>query len=267
MRHRPLIAMLVGYRQAKRLYSTSERMAVKIAIVGGGISGSCAASVLATDMDVTVFDQGRRGPGGRASHRSVRVSDSSIIEDESHYFCAESTYEFDHGCQFFRADSEEMKSTVSMWCERGWVSPWKGSFGFLPAENSDAYDFFGIASNSNPVYIAVGGMHQLPRHLLQSSCALVERGTRVCQITRKDDKWELFGVTGYQAFHDTTDALTDISSLGTFDAVLLTDISSASESWHRASAGVPEALLPKLPRKARMPLFSCMVALEKVRVM
>ena len=259
------MALFLGYRHAKGLsYSASSRMAAKVAIVGGGISGSCAAATLASDVQVTVFDQGRRGPGGRASHRSVRASDNSIMDDDSQLSAEESVYEFDHGCQFFRADSEEMKFIVDKWREQGWVSPWKGSFGFLPAESSDAYDFFGIASNSNPVYTAVGGMHQLPRRLLESSNAVLAKGTRVCQVKRKDEKWELFGVTGNQAFHDTHDEATDISSLGIFDGVLLTDISSASSSWHRASAGIPDSLLHKLPKKVRMPLFSCMLALEKV---
>ncbi|GAX09530.1 uncharacterized protein FisN_16Lh223 [Fistulifera solaris] len=264
-RHASLIVMLFGYRHARALVSDSSRMAAKIAIVGGGISGSCAAAALASEAEVTVFDQGRRGPGGRASHRSVRASDKQIIEDDvslSHN--TKSTYEFDHGCQFFRADSEEMKRIVSQWRERVWVAPWEGSFGFLPAGKSDAFDFFGIASESSPVYIALGGMHQLPRRLLQSSRAAVEKGTRVCQIKRKDNQWELFGATGNQAYHDTNEATTDLASLGVYDAVVLTDISSASGDWHRASAGIPDELFQHLPKKVRMPLFSCMIAFEKV---
>ncbi|GAX29342.1 hypothetical protein FisN_16Hh223 [Fistulifera solaris] len=270
MRHRyaSWMVMLFGYRHARALFSeSSSRMAAKIAIVGGGISGCCAAAALASAAEVTVFDQGRRGPGGRASHRSVRASDKQIIEDDTSLLRnaeSSSTYEFDHGCQFFRADSEEMKRIVRQWCERGWVAPWKGAFGVLPADNSHAFDFFGIASKSSPVYIALGGMHQLPRHLLQSSRAVVEKGTRVCQIKRKDKQWELFGVTGNQAFHDTNEAATDLASLGVYDAVVLTDISSASGSWHRASAGIPDELLQQLPKKVRMPLFSCMIAFEKV---
>ncbi len=264
-RHASLIVMLFGYRNTRALFSQSSRMVAKIAIVGGGISGSCTAAALASEAEVTVFDQGRRGPCGRASHRSVRASDKQIIEDDvSLLHNAKSTYEFDHGCQFFRADSEEMKRIVSQWRERVWVAPWEGSFGFLPAGKSDAFDFFGIASESNPVYIALGGMHQLPRRLLQSSSALVEKGTRVCQIKRKDNQWELFGVTGNQAFHDTNEVATDLASLGVYDAVVLTDISSASGAWHRASAGIPDELLQQLPKKVRVPLFSCMIAFEKV---
>ena len=56
---------------------------MKIAIVGAGVTGSVVASELAkffvddnddgnsSNNQVVIFDQGRRGPGGRASHRSV----------------------------------------------------------------------------------------------------------------------------------------------------------------------------------------------------
>ena len=43
---------------------TSYKMPPKVAIVGGGISGAVAASCLGeAGYDVTVFDQGQRGPG------------------------------------------------------------------------------------------------------------------------------------------------------------------------------------------------------------
>ena len=55
-------------------------MQKKVAIVGGGVSGSCAANHLISlgsiecDIDVVVFDQGGRGPGGRSSHRRISRS-------------------------------------------------------------------------------------------------------------------------------------------------------------------------------------------------
>ena len=52
----------------------------RVAIIGGGVTGSCAANYLtslvgdSSDVDVVLFDQGGRGPGGRTSHRRVRRS-------------------------------------------------------------------------------------------------------------------------------------------------------------------------------------------------
>jgi NAD(P)-binding Rossmann-like domain len=50
----------------------------RVAIIGGGVTGSCAANHLQSllkdsiNVEIVLFDQGGRGPGGRASHRRVR---------------------------------------------------------------------------------------------------------------------------------------------------------------------------------------------------
>ena len=105
---------------------------MKIAVVGGGITGSVIASELASvlngdgdgdgdhekqkqGVEVVLFDQGRRGPGGRASHRSVAKKKPMTTETESsqemddvenHEFVVvpdddidESAFQFDHGCK------------------------------------------------------------------------------------------------------------------------------------------------------------------------
>ena len=104
-------------------------------MVGGGITGSLVASELARVLsgdgegvnsssnhhhhqgqrgEVLVFDQGRRGPGGRASHRSVGKkrrsptagpeTDGTVVGDEEFVVLPddtidESDFQFDHGCK------------------------------------------------------------------------------------------------------------------------------------------------------------------------
>ena len=150
----------------------------RIAIVGGGITGAVAASILASaGAEVVCFDQGRRGPGGRASHRSVRCADSSVLaDDELPASDSSESYEFDHGCQFTRADSPRMRELVGEWVDRGWVAPWGGRFGSVVDASSTAAvrptsDFFGLPSSKRPVYVGVGGMHQIPRAVLRASGA------------------------------------------------------------------------------------------------
>lgn len=250
-----------------------------VAIVGGGISGACAASELAkAGIPVTLYDQGRRGPGGRASHRSVRAKDQSLIlsEDEKAKEQGD-VLEFDHGCQFFRADSALMRDhLLPEWLEKGWAAPWKARIGCLSTDGTmkqssscDAInDFFGVPSKyDSPVYIGVGGMHRLVQQILANqppTTLQVHAGTRVCGVRRDatDTKWELLGMKGDAAYHDNTKNDPPIV-LGTADTVLFTDISSASDAWHRASAGIPSSLRKCLPEKLRMPLFSCMVALSR----
>ena len=242
-----------------------------VAIVGGGITGACAASALSASCDVTVFDQGRRGPGGRASHRRVSAPDGTVLPDDGTLPADDvSTFEFDHGCQFTRADDPGMSALVSEWCDRGWVERWSGPFGCVgEGEGGEGNgDFFGLPGSGAPVFVGVGGMYMLPRRVLAECSATVRGGERVADMTQGDDgKWELFGTAGEAAFHDTADAVASkvaAASLGSFDAVLLTDASSSFSGWHRASAGagVPDEVAARVRQRVRVPLFSAMIALD-----
>lgn len=240
----------------------------RIAIVGGGITAACAASRLsnlAPAAKITLFDQGRRGPGGRASHRAVVEAngDHTVLPDDPPIPSA--ALEFDHGCQFFRADTDEMKELAAAWCAAGYCQVWDGKFG--SAGEGAVADFFGLPSNEAPVYAGVGGMHLLPRRLL-NAChperVHVRRGVRVAGMDREaDGSWALLGVSGAAAFHDTADGVAQQAArevLGLFDMVVLTDVSSSFGGWHRASAGVPEAFAARVRDRVRVPMFSAMVA-------
>lgn len=273
----------------------------RIAVIGGGITGAVVATELVKatattqPQKVVLFDQGRRGPGGRASHRSVDPQTLSVLlpddEDDNNDNAAKiansakKTYEFDHGCQFFRADSPAMQSLVDEWIQKGWVAPWSsarwGRLGTAP-------DFFGLPGGNNNdnssdnnvvrstkagggVYAGVGGMHQVPRQLL-ASCpnVTVHRGTRVSQVTpREDGKWDIWGTSGMAAFHDTSEGEARAAApqiLDTVDVVVVTDVSASQETWHRASAGLPREFIQQLSTLAsrpRVPFFSCMVALKQ----
>ena len=204
-----------------------------------------------------------------------------------------------------------MKELAKNWVKQGWVAPWNARFGCLPSPSQDTEnpcDFFGVPSpesdsDKGQVYIGVGGMHLLPRKILESFKVIVHKGTRVSgvasrTIEKSDDNdtgenrlvWDITTTVGAAAFHDTKESVakselekakkeevdtpttTPSSSASTttrivvhrgFDAVVFTDISSSSDSWHRASAGIPSSFADKLPPKLRLPLFSCMIALEK----
>jgi len=243
-------------------------------VVGGGITGAVAAATLTkAGLTVTVFDQGRRGPGGRASHRRVSPSDERVLPDDA--APPGDALEFDHGCQFFRADDPRMKALVDEWCAAGWAAPWEGRFGrisgtapFAAVRDADidslAEDFFGLPGSTAPVYAGVGGMQRLPRAMLDASGATVLRGVRVKTLHPLEGRrWELLATSGEGAYHDTSAAVAAAAteaSLGTFDAVVLTDVSSSFEGWHRASAGLPADFAARVSGRVRLPLFSCMVA-------
>lgn len=153
------------------------------------------------------------------------------------------------------------------------VSEWKGNFASDDPEADPANEFFGLPSQP-PFFVGNDGMASIPKGVLSrlsSDQLTVSTGTRVSRMERDDttQTWKLFGTHGNLAYHDTAEKEVKHRSqdglLGEgFDAVVLTDVSSSFGSWHRASAGVPEAFANRVRQcvGARVPLFSAMVAFE-----
>lgn len=260
---------------------------VKVAIVGGGPAGTAFAHQLAKllaketktvgEVQIDLLDQGR-GLGGRSSHRFAKEEDGE--------------YEFDHGCQFFRADTQIMRTVVDELVQRGSVVEWKGNFVEAEAEiegsKQERADFFGMP-HQGPYYVGVNGMHSVPHSLASMAKEEGEKNgaasvnifpaTRVSKLIQAPNKkWRLEGVGGKAALHDTKESEakmaqhselktgSDSGDAETWDFVVLTDLSSTSfDSWHRASAGVPDSFAAAVRKKvgARVPLFTAMVALEK----
>ena len=235
----------------------------EVAIVGGGITGTVAATTLARLLPgarITLFDQGR-GLGGRALHR--RVDDGEVVAP-----WARSSMAFDHGCQFFQGGDAEFRDKIlDSWLKAGLAAEWQGKF-------AGAGDFFGIGRET--VYVGIGGMHTVTAGAAQMlecnhSNFVARRGVRVGAVARAGDRWALSGVGGEAAIHDSTLKSSDVeearaaAALGEFDAVIVTDASAAQESWHRASAGLPEAFLAMSKRvrdRVRVAMFTAIVAFE-----
>ena len=79
----------------------------RVAVIGAGISGLCAARTLADHgLPVIVFDKGR-GVGGRMSSRRV---DGHVS--------------FDHGAQYFTARDPRFRRYVDSWLQQGVVARW-----------------------------------------------------------------------------------------------------------------------------------------------
>jgi len=250
----------------EEVYNNNETTSYhRIAIIGGGITGACAASTLVEKLGenrvrVDVFDQGRSGVGGRSSHRNRTPSQN---------------LRWDHGCQFFRGDTPRFQKLVQSWMEEGIVEEWKGTF----TGEEGVVEFFGLPSQP-PFYVGVGGMDAIQKQVLSNdhnnddSPIRVYTGTRVSSLkqnTTTQNKWTLYGVDGTAAYHDSAESTarvaipTPIGRSHDYDAVIVTDLSSSFESWHRASAGLPDRFCQKVRQRAgsRTPLFSCMIAFER----
>jgi len=268
-----------------------------VAIIGGGITGATAAQTLAQyeNVNIHLFDQGRRGVGGRTSSRTVnsntsdKTNNNNTINADTNVNttndAAEPSMRWDHGCQFFRADTDQFKLLVKDWMTKGLVQEWKGNFMSSPSA-SPSRDFFGLPSLP-PFYVGADGMQSIPKgilhHILTQKQDTNEddghpqlnlfTGTRVAQLERDEEskRWKLFGTSGTSAFHDTPEKIVQQSNdkipLGAmegYDGIILTDVSSSFGKWHRASAGVPESFASKVRERvgSRVPLFTAMIAFE-----
>lgn len=243
---------------------------LNVAIIGGGITGAvCARELLKLSRGhakVTVFDQGR-GLGGRTSHRRVHDDGNYVLPT-----APDAAFAFDHGCQFFRADSGRFREELLQeWLTKSWAAQWTGEFGKLGCDEdrqSNA-DFFGFPQKP-PFYCGVGGMGALACALLADvaeSGATIRAGVRVAGTSRlASGRWLLSGTSGQAAFHDTAEeeaARVSPDALGEFDFVIVTDVSASMAGWHRASAGIPEELASQVRDRTRVCLFTALVAFEK----
>lgn len=240
-----------------KMIQTTTPKKCSIAIVGGGITGAAAAQILSKQQDINVhlFDQGQRGVGGRSSHRN------------------HTNMRWDHGCQFFRADTQRFKTLVDGLLAKDLVKEWKGNF---ISSDSCEFDFFGLPSLP-PYYVGSDGMQSVAKGILDQiggeSDLSLHTGTRVAELERDEanKKWKLFGASGTAAFHDTPEKTVQqlnkrvpLGELDGFDVVILTDLSSAFAKWHRASAGVPEQFAARVRERvgSRVPLFTTMIAFD-----
>jgi len=281
---------------------TTSPQCLKIAIIGGGITGSCAAHVIMnlaekecqdkkTSVEVHLFDQGRRGVGGRSSDRTHHYhSNNETCSDINGTSMTTNTMRWDHGCQFFRADTDRFKSLVKELLTEDIVKEWTGDFRKSSQSSSSGtckHDFFGMPSVP-PFYVGSNGMQSVSKGVLDRlirnqqdsdkdehpSKLSLFTGTRVAQLERdeKSKKWKLWGTAGEAAFHDTSEKRVQQLSNETkvlgepqgYDGIILTDVSSSFGKWHRASAGVPEPFACRVRERvgARVPLFTVMIAFQ-----
>jgi predicted NAD/FAD-dependent oxidoreductase len=139
--------------------------ALRIAVVGAGMSGLFAARALAdAGHEVAVFERGR-GAGGRMATRR---------QDE---------YAFDHGAQYFTLKDARFGRYVKSWVQDGVVKPWQATLG--KAKDGTVT----LLKDNVTRYVGVPSMSALPRHL--SSSLQVTYRTRVKAVEAVAGKWRL----------------------------------------------------------------------------
>ncbi|CAI9088082.1 OLC1v1022318C1 [Oldenlandia corymbosa var. corymbosa] len=158
--------------------------AIKVAVIGCGISGAVCASTLAKNgISVTVFDSGR-GPGGRMSQRR------EIAEDGRELL-------FDHGAPYFTVSNHEVLGLVQEWESSGIVAPWNEKFGSFDFSSKK---FLNLEEEEAPTqkYVGVPGMNSIC-HALSAEPGVTSRFAQsVARVEwlASEDSWSLTGING-----------------------------------------------------------------------
>lgn len=136
-------------------------------IVGGGISGLIAATLLQRHgLQVTVLDKGR-GIGGRLATRRI-----------NHDIFGEGI--FDYGAQFFTVRDPLFKKWVSAWKKENIVQKWSDNF---PGKNTDT------KKAGNEFYRGSANIRDIAKRLAAN--LNVRTSTRVTNVSWKGSQWHV----------------------------------------------------------------------------
>lgn len=138
---------------------------MRIAIIGAGLAGLTLASRLTNHHDVTVFEKAR-GPGGRMSTRRA------------------DPYAFDHGAQYFTAETQAFRDFLKPLQARKLVETWPTQIELVG----------GARLSSKEKFVCAPGMNSLCKYLADGLD--VRAQSHVEAITRSDNAWHLSGKTG-----------------------------------------------------------------------
>jgi len=140
---------------------------MKIAIIGAGLSGLTLANRLSADHDVVVFEKAR-GPGGRMSTRRA------------------APFAFDHGAQYFTAETEHFQTFLNRLEGQGLVAKWP----------QDIVLTGGARVSAKPKYVAKPGMNAICKHL--AGPIPVHRQVHVETLSNGAGAWQISAKSGAQ---------------------------------------------------------------------
>lgn len=136
-------------------------MSTEILIIGGGMSGLCASSVLtAAGRSAVVIDKGRSAGGRMATRRLSRGA------------C-------DHGAQFFTARSERFRTLIASAVAAGVTVEWARGFARAGAG--------ALIPDGHPRYCGAPSMNAIPQWLAQGQRLQLE--TTVTSLARENGAW------------------------------------------------------------------------------
>jgi len=227
----------------------------RIAIIGGGLTGTSAALRLAkANVLVDLYDWGRQ-PGGRTATRTVYIDDNL----QEKFTPPGVQLKFNHGTQFIKTNDWEfmqsLRAAGAVEAETTQCSGWLSNGNFHPSDTTEAsrlgVGFLGCLDNTTKTFVAATdtGMSGLCRNLQKMAIATSGRvrvfqqrrvvGVRRVTKTTSDvgvscDAWVLDTDGG----HHEQDAslLASMEGVSTempvYDAIIFTEHMMWLPSWH-----------------------------------
>lgn len=144
---------------------------VKIAVIGAGLAGLVAARILNNVAEVSVFEKAR-GVGGRMSTRRSEP------------------YFFDHGAQYFTAQSDLFQGFIDPLIANGVIDNWKARFVDLDGAQKVERRIHVV---DEPYYVGVPGMNSVAKFLAEDLS--ISLNTRIVKLEH-DIKWNMTDDTG-----------------------------------------------------------------------
>ncbi|MEO0607170.1 MAG: FAD-dependent oxidoreductase [Pseudomonadota bacterium] len=138
---------------------------MKIAIIGAGLSGLVLATRLSLRHQVTVFEKAR-GPGGRMSTRRAN------------------RFGFDHGAQYFTAESDAFKRFIETYRAEGLIEIWP-----------ETISLYGDAKvSSKTKWVAAPGMNAICKAFAKQ--VELQTGFHVEALEREPSGWRVIDKMG-----------------------------------------------------------------------
>jgi len=136
----------------------------RVAVVGAGMAGLTAASLLRDHCDITVFDKSR-GVGGRLSTRR---------SDEVFH---------NHGAQFITVSGEAFRAQMDRWLAAGVARRYDGRVATVRQGKSE------VLPDLRPRYVGVPSMNAIARHLADGTS--VSLNCTIESVALTDAGWHL----------------------------------------------------------------------------
>ncbi|GAC1405889.1 MAG: hypothetical protein NVSMB6_01160 [Burkholderiaceae bacterium] len=187
---------------------------MRIAVVGGGLSGLCCAHQLQSLGHAVVVYEKSRAVGGRMSTRQNELGG------------------FDDGAQYFTATTKSFRKVLAQWTRSGWTAAWKPRLVVLDHGRTTRPS---TAAQRRQRWVAQPGMHWLGMHLASELKVRTEQ--RVRRIERINGHW-LLSVQSATVPIDAT--------AGPYDAVVVAVPADQAEALLEAEPNLLKQALPKL---------------------